>query len=47
VRNLRNVSDSEDAVYLAIGGKGGYIGRDGHVPEGETDSHGSGGSSGA
>ena len=41
VRNLRNLSDSEDAVYLAIGGKGGYVGRDGHVPEGEPDPHGS------
>ena len=47
VRNLRNLSDSEDAVYLAIGGKGGYVGRDGHVPEGESDPHGSAGSSGA
>jgi mannose-6-phosphate isomerase-like protein (cupin superfamily) len=47
VRNLRNLSDSEDAVYLAIGGKGGYVGRDGRLPEGEPDPHGSGGSSGA
>jgi uncharacterized cupin superfamily protein len=35
VRSLRNLSDSEDAVYLAIGGRGGYVGRDGRLPEGE------------
>jgi mannose-6-phosphate isomerase-like protein (cupin superfamily) len=34
VRKLRNVGDV-DAVYLCAGGKGGYIGRDGQVPEGE------------
>jgi mannose-6-phosphate isomerase-like protein (cupin superfamily) len=33
LRGVRNTSDSEDAVYLAIGGKGGYVGRDGHTPE--------------
>jgi mannose-6-phosphate isomerase-like protein (cupin superfamily) len=33
-RRVRNVGDG-DAVYLAIGGKGGYVGRDGRVPEGE------------
>jgi mannose-6-phosphate isomerase-like protein (cupin superfamily) len=38
---VRNVSDSEDAVYLAIGAKGGYVGRDGRLPEGEPDPHGS------
>jgi uncharacterized cupin superfamily protein len=32
-RGVRNLSDSEDAVYLAIGGKGGYVGRDGRTPE--------------
>ena len=36
VRSFRNVSDSEDAVYVAIGGAGGYVGRDGLLPEGET-----------
>jgi mannose-6-phosphate isomerase-like protein (cupin superfamily) len=35
VRRVRNVGD-EDAVYLAVGGKGGYVGRDGRQPEGET-----------
>jgi quercetin dioxygenase-like cupin family protein len=36
VRSFRNVSESEDAVYVAIGGAGGYVGRDGLLPEGET-----------
>ena len=40
VRRIRNPSDSEDAVYLVIGGQGGYVGRDGMVPEGETDPRG-------
>lgn len=34
VRKLRNVGDV-DAVYLCAGGKDGYVGRDGRVPEGE------------
>lgn len=34
VRKIRNVG-REDAVYLCAGGKDGYIGRDGRVPEGE------------
>ncbi|HWY17554.1 MAG TPA: cupin domain-containing protein [Solirubrobacteraceae bacterium] len=33
-RKVRNAGDV-DAVYLIAGGKGGYIGRDGRVPEGE------------
>ena len=36
VRSFRNVSGSEDAVYLCVGGAGGYVGRDGMMPEGET-----------
>lgn len=32
MRRLRNVG-SEDAVYVCVGGKGGYVGRDGRVPE--------------
>jgi mannose-6-phosphate isomerase-like protein (cupin superfamily) len=36
VRKVRNLSDSEDAVYIVVGGKDGYIGRDGRLPEGET-----------
>jgi uncharacterized cupin superfamily protein len=35
VRKLRNVGD-ESAVYLITGGKDGYVGRDGRLPEGET-----------
>ena len=35
VRKVRNVGD-EDAVYVIAGGKDGYIGRDGRLPEGET-----------
>ena len=34
VRRIRNAGD-EDAVYVVVGGKDGYIGRDGRVPEGE------------
>ena len=36
VRKIRNVSDSEDAIYVIVGGKDGYVGRDGRLPEGET-----------
>jgi len=36
VRKLRNLSDSEDATYVIVGGKDGYVGRDGKLPEGET-----------
>ena len=32
VRSLRNLSDSQDAVYLCVGGQGGYVGRDGQSP---------------
>lgn len=35
-RKVRNLSDSEDAVYVVVGGKDGYVGRDGREPEGET-----------
>jgi mannose-6-phosphate isomerase-like protein (cupin superfamily) len=34
VRKVRNAGDV-DAVYLCAGGKDGYVGRDGRVPEGE------------
>jgi len=33
VRGFRNPSDTEDAVYLAIGGNDGYVGRDAHTAE--------------
>jgi quercetin dioxygenase-like cupin family protein len=35
VRKIKNVSD-EDAVFVITGGKDGYVGRDGKLPEGET-----------
>jgi uncharacterized cupin superfamily protein len=34
IRGIRNVGD-QDAVLVVMGGKGGYVGRDGRVPEGE------------
>jgi len=42
VRKTRNPSDSEDVVYLVAGGEGGYVGRDGRMPEGETNPRGPG-----
>ena len=35
VRQVKNAGD-EPAVLLVTGGKDGYVGRDGRVPEGET-----------
>ena len=35
-RKVRNVSESEEAVYVVVGGKDGYVGRDGKLAEGET-----------
>jgi mannose-6-phosphate isomerase-like protein (cupin superfamily) len=35
-RKVRNLSDSEEAVYVIVGAKDGYVGRDGREPEGET-----------
>ena len=40
-RSVTNVGD-EDAVYLVVGGKDGYVGRDGRVPEGEDSPEGPG-----
>jgi uncharacterized cupin superfamily protein len=34
VREVRNASD-EEAVYLVVGGKDGYVGRDGLIPDDE------------
>jgi len=39
VRKIKNVRD-EPAVYLVAGGKDGYVGRDGRLPEGETSRFG-------
>jgi quercetin dioxygenase-like cupin family protein len=33
-RKVRNLSDTEEAVYVVVGGKNGYVGRDGRQPEG-------------
>jgi len=33
-RKTRNVSDA-DVVYVIVGAKGGYVGRDGRAPEGD------------
>ena len=33
VRRMRNLSDSEEATYIAVGGADGYVGRDGVRPE--------------
>jgi mannose-6-phosphate isomerase-like protein (cupin superfamily) len=35
-RRVRNLSDSEEAVYMVVGGKGGYVGRDGKLAPGEA-----------
>ncbi|HEU0024758.1 MAG TPA: cupin domain-containing protein [Thermoleophilaceae bacterium] len=45
VRKIKNVGD-EPAVYLIVGGKGGYVGRDGRLPEGETSRFGAAGAPG-
>jgi mannose-6-phosphate isomerase-like protein (cupin superfamily) len=34
MRKLRNVGDG-DAIYVCVGGKDGYVGRDGLIPESE------------
>jgi mannose-6-phosphate isomerase-like protein (cupin superfamily) len=34
-RKVRNVGD-EDAVYVVVGGKDGYVGREAHVPAGDS-----------
>ena len=34
MRKIKNVGD-DDAVYVIVGGEGGYVGRDGIAPEGE------------
>ena len=46
VRRIKNVG-GEPAVLLVVGGKDGYVGRDGKLPEGETSRFGSGGPPGA
>ena len=43
VRRVKNVGD-DPALYLCAGGKDGYVGRDGRLPEGETSRFGASGS---
>jgi uncharacterized cupin superfamily protein len=45
VRQIKNVGD-EPALLLVAGGKDGYVGRDGKLPEGETSRFGASGSPG-
>jgi mannose-6-phosphate isomerase-like protein (cupin superfamily) len=40
IRQIRNIG-AEDAVYVVVGGKDGYVGRDGRLAEGETSRFGS------
>ena len=42
VRKVKNLGD-EPALYLVAGGKDGYVGRDGRLPEGETSRFGGSG----
>jgi quercetin dioxygenase-like cupin family protein len=42
VRRVKNVGEG-DAVYVVVGAKGGYVGRDGKLPEGEESRFGSAG----
>jgi mannose-6-phosphate isomerase-like protein (cupin superfamily) len=45
IRKVKCVSE-EPAVYLVTGGKDGYVGRDGKLPDGETSRFGAAGASG-
>jgi uncharacterized cupin superfamily protein len=45
VRQITNVGEGP-AVYLVTGGKDGYVGRDGQLPEGETSRFGPAGRTG-
>jgi hypothetical protein len=42
VRRIENVGD-QPALYLVAGGKDGYVGRDGRLPEGEESRSGESG----
>ena len=45
VRKIKNLGDDE-AVYMIVGGKDGYVGRDGRLPEGEESRFGPSGTPG-
>jgi mannose-6-phosphate isomerase-like protein (cupin superfamily) len=34
-RRVRNLSETDEAVYVVVGGKDGYVGRDGNLAPGE------------
>ena len=36
VREIRNIGEA-DAVFVAVGGKDGYVGRDGRPPKDQTE----------
>ena len=36
IRQIRNTG-GEEAIYVCVGGKDGYVGRDGQVPDGEEN----------
>jgi quercetin dioxygenase-like cupin family protein len=38
VRALRNTSPDAEAMYVCVGGEGGYVGRDGRRPDGDAAS---------
>jgi hypothetical protein len=40
-RKIKNVGEG-DAVYVVAGGRDGYVGRDGRIPEGEENARGPG-----
>jgi hypothetical protein len=46
VRKIKNVG-SDDAIYIIVGAKDGYVGRDGRLPAGETNRFGDGAPPGA
>ena len=46
VRSMKNVGEGP-ALLLVVGGKDGYVGRDGKLPEGETSRFGASGPPGA
>jgi mannose-6-phosphate isomerase-like protein (cupin superfamily) len=41
VRRVENIGEG-NATFLIVGAKGGYVGRDGHAPEGENRVQGNG-----
>jgi quercetin dioxygenase-like cupin family protein len=46
VRALRNTSADAEAMYVCVGGEGGYVGRDGRRPEDDAGGGAGGGAAG-